>query len=88
MTTLLDWFLFVNWAGQMSAGQTSPKESKIKSYKFLTFFIVANDVAKYLGVFSKILHSSTIMISISNKFFKQNIDEIAQLTRVIFPKSS
>jgi len=33
------YFLFVNWAGQMSAGQTGPKKSKIKSYKFLTFFI-------------------------------------------------
>ena len=32
-------FLFVNGAGQMSASQNSPKQSKIKSYKFLTFFI-------------------------------------------------
>ena len=35
----LFYFLFVNWAAQMSAGQTSPKKSNIKSYKFLTFFI-------------------------------------------------
>ena len=33
------YFLFVFWAGQMSASQTGPKKSKIKSYKFLTFFI-------------------------------------------------
>ena len=33
------YLLFVNWAAQMSASQTSPKKSNIKSYKFLTFFI-------------------------------------------------
>ena len=27
-------FLFVNWAGQISAGQAGPKKSKFKSYKF------------------------------------------------------
>ena len=31
--------LFGNWAVQRSASQTGPKKSKIKSYKFLTFFI-------------------------------------------------
>ena len=33
------YLLFVNWAGQMSAGKTGPKKSKIKSYKFLTFLL-------------------------------------------------
>ena len=28
--------LFVNWADQISAGQTSPKKSKIKSFYFIT----------------------------------------------------
>ena len=38
-------FLFVNGAGQMSASQNSPKQSKIKSYKFLTFFYCIVDEA-------------------------------------------
>ena len=37
-------FLFVNWAGQISADQTGPKKSKIKSYKLLFFYYIA-DVA-------------------------------------------
>ena len=31
---------FVNWAGQMSAGKTGPKKSKIKSYKFVADEII------------------------------------------------
>ena len=33
------YLLFVNWAGQMSAGQTGPKKLKIKSYKYLNFLL-------------------------------------------------
>ena len=32
----------MNQAGQMSAGKTGPKKSKIKSYKFLTFLLHRN----------------------------------------------
>ena len=35
-------FLFVNWAGQMSASQTGPKNSKIKSYIFNIFYCLAD----------------------------------------------
>ena len=56
----------VNWAGQMSAGQTGPKKSKIKSYKFLTFFYWVADVAKYL------IYVFYIIYTIKQLTFKAN----------------
>ena len=62
-------FLFVDWAGQMSAGQTSLKKSKIKICKFLTFFYCVADMAIYWNFFVKTLKSYMYYKIILCKFF-------------------